>query len=214
MNRNSHRDLTYPHYTVDTFSLLLAVLLGLGLSASTGLNTFLPLLLLSAAARFHIADIELGDKFQWLTSDVAMIVLILACVFEIVADKFPAVDHFLDSAGTFVRPVAGALAAASVLTDVDPTVAAIVGLIVGAPTSFGFHSLKAGTRVASSATTFGCANPLISLIEDIVSFGLTVIAIFSPIFVPVVIVLLAWGLWALVKRLRRSSQLMPPAEAA
>ena len=188
---------------MDTVSLILAILLGLGLSASTGLNTFLPLLLLSAAARFHIAGIELGEKFQWMTSDVAMIVLILACIFEIVADKFPAVDHFLDSAGTFVRPIAGAVAAASVLTDIDPTIAALVGLIVGAPTSFGFHTLKAGTRVASSATTFGCANPVISLIEDIVSFALTVIAIFSPIFVPVVIVLIAWGLWVLVKKLRR-----------
>jgi hypothetical protein len=132
-----------------------------------------------------------------------MIVLILACIFEIVADKFPAVDHFLDSAGTFVRPIAGAVAAASVLTDIDPTIAALVGLIVGAPTSFGFHTLKAGTRVASSATTFGCANPVISLIEDIISFALTVIAIFSPIFVPLVIVLIAWGLWVVVKKLRR-----------
>ena len=191
--------------------LILALLLGVGLSASTGLNTFLPLLLLSAAARFHIAGIELGTKFEWLTSDVAMIVLIIACVFEIVADKFPAVDHFLDAAGTFVRPIAGATAAASVITGVDPTVAAIVGIIVGAPTSFGFHTLKAGTRVASSTTTFGCANPLISLIEDVVSFGLSVFAILAPITVPILVLLLAWGLWVIVKRLRSTSPEASPA---
>ena len=94
-------------------SLILAVLLGLGLSASTGLNTFLPLLLLSAAARFHITGITLGEKFGWLSSDVAIVVLIVACIVELVADKVPAVDHFLDSIGTFVRPVAGAVATAS-----------------------------------------------------------------------------------------------------
>jgi len=187
---------------VDTLSFVLAILLGLGLSASTGLNTFLPLLLLSGAARFHIAGIELGEKFQWLTSDVAMIVLIVACIIEIVADKVPAVDHFLDSIGTFVRPIAGTVAAASVFTDVDPIVAAILGLIIGAPTSFGFHALKAGGRVASSAATFGCANPIISLIEDIVSFVLTVVAIFSPFLVPLLLIALGWALWALVKRLR------------
>lgn len=191
--------------------LILALLLGVGLSASTGLNTFLPLLLLSAAARFHIAGIELGTKFEWLTSDVAMIVLIIACVFEIVADKFPAVDHFLDAAGTFVRPIAGATAAASVLTGVDPTIAAIVGIIVGAPTSFGFHTLKAGTRVASSTTTFGCANPVISLIEDVISFGLSVFAILAPLTVPVLVLLLAWGLWVIVKRLRSTSPEASPA---
>src|SRR5688572_33319925 len=101
---------------METGSLMLALLLGLGLSASTGLNTFLPLLLLSAAARFNIAGISLGERFEWLTSDVAIIVLIVACIAELIADKVPAVDHFLDSIGTFVRPVAGAIASASVLT--------------------------------------------------------------------------------------------------
>lgn len=192
-------------------NLVLALLLGLGLSASTGLNTFIPLLLLGAAAKFHVAGITLGDKFGWLASDVALIVLIIAAIAEIIADKFPAVDHFLDTIGTFVRPVAGAIAAASVFTHVDPMVAAILGLIVGAPTSFGFHTLKAGTRVASSATTFGCANPVISLAEDVISFGLSILAIFAPIIVPIALLLLFWMLWTLVKKLRRNRAVSVPA---
>lgn len=191
-------------------NIILGLLLGLGLSASTGLNTFLPLLLLSAAARFHVAGIELGSKFDWLTSDAAMITLIVACVVELIADKIPAVDHFLDSAGTFVRPVAGAVASASVLTGIDPMVAAILGIIVGAPTSFGMHTLKAGTRVASSATTFGCANPVISIIEDIVAFMLSVIAIFLPIIVPFALAALVFVLWRVVKRVRRANPPLSP----
>ena len=192
--------------------LAMALLLGLGLSASTGLNTFLPLLLLAAAARFHVAGITLGDKFEWLTSDAAMIALVIACVLELVADKIPAVDHFLDSAGTFVRPVAGALASASVLTGVDPMVAAIVGIIVGAPTSFGMHTLKAGTRMASSATTFGCANPVISIIEDVISFALSVLSIFIPFLVPFALAALVWVLWRVMQRIRRgAATTAPPA---
>ena len=187
---------------METGSLILALLLGLGLSASTGLNTFLPLLLLSAAARFNIASISLGERFEWLTSDVAIIVLIVACIAELVADKVPAVDHFLDSIGTFVRPIAGALASASVLTGLDPTVAALVGIMIGAPTSLGFHTLKAGTRMASSAATFGCANPFISLIEDVLSLVLSVIAIFTPVIVPLALAVLIFGLWQVVKRVR------------
>ena len=187
-------------------SILLAALLGLGLSASTGLNTFLPLLLLSAAARFHIAGIELGDKFGWLTGDVAIVVLIIASIVEIVGDKIPAVDHFLDAIGTFVRPVAATVGTASVLTgvDVNPAVAALLGLMIGAPTSLGLHSLKAGTRVASSAATLGCANPVISLIEDVIAFMLTAIAILAPIAVPLALALLVFALWRVVKRIRRS----------
>jgi len=187
---------------MSTGSLILALLLGLGLSASTGLNTFLPLLLLSAAARFEIAGITLGEKFQWLSSDVAIVVLIVACIAELIADKVPAVDHFLDSVGTFVRPIAGATAAASVLTGMDPTVAALVGLMIGAPTSLGFHTLKAGTRVASSAATFGCANPVISVVEDVFSFVLSVIAIFAPVVVPIVLGLFILVLWQVMKRIR------------
>ena len=183
---------------MSAWNIVLAVLLGLGLSASTGLNTFLPLLLLAAAARFHIAGISLGEKFEWLSSDVAIIVLIIASIVEIVADKVPAIDHFLDSVGTFLRPAAGALAAASVFTGVDPVVAAVAGLIIGAPTSFGLHTLKTGTRLASSATTFGCANPVISLIEDVISFLLSVIAIFTPLIVPIALAILLVGLWKLV----------------
>ena len=194
---------------MSTGSLILALLLGLGLSASTGLNTFLPLLLLAAAAKFEIAGITLGEKFEWLSSDVAIIVLIIACVAELVADKVPAVDHFLDSIGTFVRPIAGATAAASVLTDVDPMVAALVGIMMGAPTSLGFHTLKAGTRVASSAATFGCANPLISIVEDIFSLVLSVIAIFAPVIVPIVLGLFILVLWKVMKRIRGG----PPATA-
>jgi hypothetical protein len=190
---------------VEPTAIVLAVLLGLGLSASTGLNTFLPLLLLSAAARFHIAGIELGHRFDWLSSDVAIVVLIVASIVEIIGDKVPAVDHFLDAIGTFVRPLAATVATASVLTgaDVNPTVAAIVGLMIGAPTSLGFHTLKAGTRVASSAATLGCANPILSLIEDVISFALTLVAIFVPLAVPIALGLLVWLLWMVAKRIRR-----------
>lgn len=196
-------------------SLILALLLGLGLSASTGLNTFLPLLLLSAAAKFQIAGITLGGSFNWLASDAAIIVLIIACVAELIADKVPAVDHFLDSIGTFVRPVAGAVAAASVLTDVDPMVAALVGIMMGAPTSLGFHTLKAGTRVASSAATFGCANPVISVAEDVLAFILSILAIFAPVLVPIALGLIILVLWRVMKRIRAGATgPLPPAHSA
>jgi hypothetical protein len=190
---------------VEPTAIVLAVLLGLGLSASTGLNTFLPLLLLAAAARFNIAGIELGQRFDWLSSDVAIIVLIVASIVEVIADKVPAVDHFLDSVGTFVRPLAATVATASVLTgaDVNPTVAAVMGLMIGAPVSLGFHTLKAGTRVASSAATFGCANPILSLIEDAISLSLSLLAIFLPLAVPIALALLVWLLWMVAKRIRR-----------
>lgn len=197
---------------METTTAVLAVLLGLGLSASTGLNTFIPLLLLSAAARFDVAHVELGHRFDWLSSDIGLTVLIVASVAEIIADKFPAVDHFLDTIGTFIRPAAATLATASVLTGahVDPTVAAVVAFVVGTPTSLAFHSLKAGTRVASTATTFGCANPVLSLIEDVFSAAFSVLSIFLPLLVPFVLAIAVYLLWRTWKRVRGRDPL-PPA---
>lgn len=185
--------------------IALAACLGFGLAASTGLNTSLPLLLLAAAARFHIAGMALNQKFAWLSSDVAIIVLIIAAVVEVIADKFPAVDHALDTVGTFVRPVAGAIAAASVFTGLDPTTAAITGLIVGSPISLAMHSAKAAARLTSSATTFGCANPLLSLAEDLMSIALSIIAMLMPLIVPVLVLLFALILIRIARVVRRRS---------
>lgn len=185
--------------------LLSAVFLGVGLAASTGLNTSLPLLLLAAAARFHIAGVALNDRFGWLSSNAAIVVLIVAAAIEVIGDKFPVVDHALDAVGTFVRPLAGALAAAAVLVKLDPTVAAILGLVIGGPISLGLHSAKAAARIGSSATTLGCANPVLSLIEDATAVVMTAIALFMPLVVPFIAALVALILWRYARRMRRAT---------
>lgn len=187
---------------MDWLELALALLLGIGLSASTGLNTWLPLLLMSSAAHFGIAGIALNSKLAWLGSEKAIAVLLVATLVEVVADKIPAVDHALHGVSTFIRPLAAAVAMAAAFTHLDPMVAGMVGLMIGAPTAFGFHALKAATRVGSSVTTFGCANPLLSVIDDILAFSLSLLAIFAPIVVPIALVLVAFLGWKIVNRLR------------
>jgi len=178
-------------------------LLGLGLAASSGLNTFLPLFMLAGAAKFHLFGIALSGSFAWLGSGAALGVLALATIFEIAADKIPVMDHVLDAVGTVARPAAGALAAASVFSGADPTTAAVLGLIVGAPVAFGFHAAKAGTRAASTTTTFGVANPVLSILEDAAAFFLTLIALIFPFLVPLLLVALVFAFWRLYQKARR-----------
>jgi len=180
-----------------------AALLGLSLAASTGLNTFLPLLMLAGAAHFKIfnADTLLGGNFAWVSSGGALAALSIATLFEIVADKIPSVDHFLDVIGTFSRPAVGAFAAASVFQG-DPANAVLAGLVVGAPVAFGFHAAKAGTRAASSATTLGVGNPVLSTLEDIAAMGLTLVALVVPWLAPVLLLVIAFVLWRLVRAVK------------
>jgi hypothetical protein len=188
---------------MDTTAWLMVALLGLGLAASSGLNTFLPLLLLAGAAKFHLFGVQLNGSFAWLGSDTAIGVLALASIVEIAADKIPTVDHALDVIGTFSRPAAGTLAAAAVFRSADPTTAAVLGLIIGAPAAFGFHAAKAGTRAASTATTLGMANPLLSVLEDVLAIVLTVLALTAPFLVPLFLILALFLISKLVRSARR-----------
>jgi Domain of unknown function (DUF4126) len=183
-------------------SVALAILLGVGLAASAGLNAFVPLLFLSAAAHFHLAGIALNQHFGWLSSDTALAVLLVATLVELIVDKFPTADHALHAIGMVIRPVAGALAAYSVFTKADPVIAGVVAIMIAAPTSLAVNSVKAGTRLASTVSTMGCANPILSLIEDAISLAVAAVAIFAPLLVPVVLAMLVVALVMIARRLR------------
>jgi hypothetical protein len=115
-----------------------------------------------------------------MATDAALIVFAVAVVIEVLGDKIPLVDHALDAVGTFARPIAGALAAASPITAMNPLTATVVGVIVGATVAGGVHAAKASTRIVSTGSTAGLANPLISVTEDVMSFVGALMALFLP----------------------------------
>ena len=182
---------------------VMPVLLGLGLASATGLRTFLPLLMLAVSARLGLFGVELNDQMAWLGSWPAIAALGIAATVEFAGDKIPAVDHALNVVGAFTRPIAGALAAASVFTGLDPTTAAVAGVIIGAPTAFAFNAAQGGTRLVSTATTGGLGNPVLSLIEDMLAFLTVLIAFVLPVLIPLVLIVLVFVLFRLTRRFRK-----------
>ncbi|WGM32091.1 DUF4126 domain-containing protein [Brevundimonas sp. NIBR11] len=181
---------------------VLPALLGLGLASATGLRTFLPLLMLALAVKFRLFGIELNDQMSWLADWPSIAALGVAAVVEFAGDKIPVVDHGLNVMGAFTRPVAGAIAAGSVFAGLDPTTAAVAGIIVGAPAAFAFNAAQGGARLTSTATTGGVGNPILSFIEDVLSVFTVILALLAPILVPVVLIVLAVLLFRLANRLR------------
>lgn len=184
---------------------VLPALLGLGLASATGLRTFLPLLMLALAAKFEMFGVRLIDQMDWLVSWPAIAALATATAAEFAGDKVPAIDHGLNAIGYVTRPVAGAIAAGSVFWNVDPSAAAIAGLIVGAPAALAFNAAQTGVRVGSTATTGGLGNPLVSLVEDLLAFLTVLVAFLAPILIPVVLVVLAVVVFRLARRIRDRS---------
>jgi hypothetical protein len=164
--------------TVAASTLAMAV----ALAACAGLRAWLPLLLAGILSRAGI--LELGPSYHFLSSTPALVLFALATLIEVVGDKFPAVDHALDVISTILRPLAGALLAASVLGRItDPRVSLVLGLVVGAPSALVPHTAKAGLRAVTTATTAGLANPLLSLLEDAFTVVLFLIAMLVPVLV-------------------------------
>jgi hypothetical protein len=188
-----------------------SVAVAIGLAACAGLRAWLPLLLAGGLARAGF--LELGDAFQFIASTRALILFGVATVVEIAGDKIPAVDHALDAISTVVRPAAAALLAASVMWKIeDPLTALAVGLAVGAPTALVPHAAKSLLRTASTVLTGGLANPVISLLEDLIALVLFIAAVLVPLVVAavmMVVTLLVLRQWMR----RRSMAAAPPGPA-
>lgn len=188
---------------------VLPALLGLGLASATGLRTFLPLLMLALAAKFELFGVRLIDQMEWIVSWPAIAALATAATAEFAGDKIPAVDHFLNAVGYVARPLAGAVAAGSVFWAVDPTAAAIAGVIVGAPAALAFNAAQTGARVTSTATTGGLGNPVVSFIEDVLAFFTVIVAFLAPIVIPIVLIVLAIVVFRLARRIRERNEPRP-----
>ncbi len=188
--------------TAFTLPALSAAFLGVGLAASSGLRAFLPLLLACIAAKTGLFGVHLSGNFAWLSSDTALIALSIASVVEIAGDKIPVVDHGLDALGTVLRPGAGALVAAAVWNQNDPATAALMGLIFGAPLALGIHAAKAGTRGASTLTTAGLGNPILSVLEDFAALLLGLVALLIPLLIPVLLIAIGYVAWKVARYAR------------
>ena len=195
---------------------IVPIFLGLGLSAATGLRTFLPLLILGLAARFGLFGATINPHAAWMHSTPALIALGVATLAELLADKVPIVDHALSAMGTVTRPLAGALAAGAVFSQADPAVAILAGIVIGAPTALAFHSAQTGARLLSTTTTGGLGNPFVSILEDIASAMLSVMALLAPYLAAIAVGLLLLLGFRARARLRRRlqapfvSRVLPP----
>lgn len=177
-----------------------------GLSASAGLNAYIPLLIVGLLARYT-DTIKLTPPWDTLTNPWVLLVLAVLLLVEIVADKIPAVNHANDVVQSFIRPVAGAIvfaASSHIITNVNPVIALICGLFVAGAV----HSAKAlAIRPAVTVTTGGTATPVVSTVEDVIATVLSIIAILIPVVLGALIcVAAAWIIWMIWRRINREAK--------
>lgn len=175
------------------------ILAAFGLAAATGLNAYLPLLIVGLLARYTDL-ISLKAPWSALANPIVLVVIALLLAIEMTVDKIPAVDTVNDIIQTLFRPAAGAIlfaASGNIISEVSPVLAMICGLLIAG----GVHTAKAVSRPVVTGGSMGTANPVVSLAEDAVSGVTTVLAVVAPVVLAGLIVLGAY--WIIRWRRRR-----------
>ena len=184
----------------------LQILSAFGLSASAGLNAYIPLLSIALLAKFTNL-IQLEQPWDALTSWWIISILAFLSLVEFFADKIPAVNHINDVIQTFVRPTAGAVAfaaSANVVNDISPVLAMGMGLFVAGSV----HAAKSmAVRPAVTAATGGMGNIPASIAEDVFSTALSILSIAVPIILACIMVITTT--WLVVWLIHRHDRQKP-----
>lgn len=177
--------------TGGTMNLLTGVFTAFGLSASAGLNAYIPLLIVGLIGHYFPQTFTLAKPWDTLANPWIILLLCILVIIEMIADKVPAVNHVNDLIQTFIRPAAGAIAFAAstkAVTNINPVLALACGLLIAGTV----HVAKAGAiRPMVTATTGGVGNVPVSIAEDAVSTVVSLISIVLPFLIGTLLIVFA-----------------------
>ena len=170
---------------------LTSILLGIGLSAATGFRIFVPFLVASVAA--ITGYLPLSPSFEWIGTYPALILFGVATIIEIAAYYIPWFDNLLDTIATPAAFIAGAILMVAVVSGLPPLIKWSLAIIAGSGAAGIVQTGTTITRAASTTTTGGLVNPVVSNAEAGSSFGLSLLATFIPVVAGLItIILLYW----------------------
>ncbi len=158
---------------------LLSICIGVGLSAACGFRVFMPLLIMSIASLS--GHLTLSPGFEWIGTYPALVAFGVATFIEISAYYIPWVDNLLDTVAVPAAIIAGTIVMASSVSEMSPFLKWALALIVGGGVAGTVQSFTSITRVASTATTGGLGNPVVSTLEAGGSIVMSILAIALPV---------------------------------
>jgi hypothetical protein len=137
------------------------------------------MLIMSIAS--HSGHLTLAPGAQWIGSYPAMAAFGAATFLEIAAYYIPWIDNLLDTVAAPAAVIAGTIVMSSAVSDMSPFFRWSLGFVAGGGSAGAVQLVTSMTRGASSLTTAGLANPLVSTFEMGGSAGLSLIAIALPV---------------------------------
>ncbi|PKH10254.1 DUF4126 domain-containing protein [Planomicrobium sp. MB-3u-38] len=163
---------------------ILAICIGLALSATVGFRIFTPLLITGIFVR---ADwITLSEGFSWIGSTPALIAFGAATLFEIAVNYIPAIGSFMKVLATPLAAIAGILLTASFIGDMNPLLEWSIAIIGGGGVATASHTAVTAVKGVSEAAFL---SPAVAAAEDATA-TLVPISIFLIPFLAIIFVVL------------------------
>ena len=184
---------------VSVVELVVGICAGISLSAACGFRVFLPLLAVSIAA--HFFGFKVNADFEWIGSWTSIVSLATATIVEIVAYYLPFVDSLLDFINVPLAFVAGAVVMSGVLPDVHPYLKWSIAGLLGSSAAGLTQLATTIIRGASTATTAGAGNNVVSSSEDVCATFFSLGAILFPLIAIVVVTIILCVLGSRAKRI-------------
>jgi uncharacterized membrane protein len=178
----------------------ISICLGIGLAASVGFRVFLPLFVLSLSSYFNLW--ELNESWMWLGSMAALITFGVATLVEIMTYYIPYVDNLLDSISVPLAALAGTAVMMSTMVDLSPVVSWCLAIIAGGGTAVAISGSSSVTRLASTTTTGGLGNPIVSTIETVTAAFMSLISIFIPLLAIAFVIAILVFIFILYKKIK------------
>ena len=191
---------------MEFYSFIISIFLAIGLSAACGFRIFIPPLSYGLLYRADLVQLEEG--WNWIGNEWVLAVLALASIVEICANLIPWLDNLLDVLATPTSIAAGTVLSSSCLVSFDPGLQWMLSVMSGVLITGGFQFATVGIRGLSSVFTGGCFNPIFSIIEDLISIGITLSIILFPIIGIIIIILIAFLIWRLYLIMMRRKRVL------
>ena len=160
--------------------------LALGTAWTSGINLYATVTVLGLLQKFGLTHLPGGlDALDnwWIIGIAGFLYAV-----EFFADKIPYLDSVWDVIHTFIRVPAGALMAYAATNQTDNSVM-VIATLLGGGLALSSHGTKTALRAGANLSPEPFSNWILSIVEDIIAFGGTLLAVFAPVLIAIVLVI-------------------------
>lgn len=188
------------------------LLMGVGLSSSTGYKPFIPLLVISIASR--LGFIELVQHGEWLGSTLLICILLFLSILDLLSTSIPYIGRIFDVIGVPVALICGYLAITSLVgntAESNAILTNLVGIFLGSGSAGVVKTSTIVTNLLSDTVTLGVSGPINSIKDSLKAFFVSIVAIVAPIIVCFLVALFIFMTYKGIKKLKKLKKRKSPS---